>query len=166
MFRIGEFSTIAQVSGRQLRNYDQLGLLKPVYTDVKTGYRYYSANQLPRLNRILALKELGFTLDQIGQLLEEDVSPNELRDMLHRKQIEIEQAMRESVMHLNYIESRIRQIEHTGTSHDEDVVLKSVPAQRYLSLRTIVSPSLATRASCCVRWSAFFQRLWEVERWD
>ena len=56
MFQIGEFSQIARVSARLLRYYESLGLLKPVRTDFTTGYRYYSASQLPRLNRILALK--------------------------------------------------------------------------------------------------------------
>ena len=64
MFRIGEFSKIAQVSGRLLRYYDKLGLFKPIRIDPETGYRYYSAQQLPALNRILALKELGLTLDR------------------------------------------------------------------------------------------------------
>ena len=59
MFRIGEFSQIARVSGRLLRYYDSIGLLRPVRTDPQTGYRYYSAAQLGELNRILALKELG-----------------------------------------------------------------------------------------------------------
>ena len=59
MFRIGEFAQIAQVSSRQLRFYDQLGLLQPAHIDAQTGYRYYSIRQLPRLNGILALKELG-----------------------------------------------------------------------------------------------------------
>lgn len=59
MFRIGEFAQIAQVSGRQLRFYDQLGLLAPAHIDAQTGYRDYSIRQLPRLNRILALKEPG-----------------------------------------------------------------------------------------------------------
>ena len=71
MFRIGEFAQIAQVSGRQLRFYDQLGLLRPAHTDPQTGYRYYSIRQLPRLNSILALKELGLSLEQIGPLLDE-----------------------------------------------------------------------------------------------
>ena len=62
MFRIGEFAQIAQVSGRQLRFYDQLGLLPPAHIDPQTGYRYYSIRQLPRLNSILALKELGLSL--------------------------------------------------------------------------------------------------------
>jgi DNA-binding transcriptional MerR regulator len=56
MFRIGEFSHIAQVSGRLLRYYEEIGLLSPAYSDPQTGYRYYSAEQLPRLNRILVLK--------------------------------------------------------------------------------------------------------------
>ena len=60
MFKIGEFSKIAQLSGRTLRHYDTIGLLKPVHIDPATGYRYYSAEQLPRLNRILALKDLVF----------------------------------------------------------------------------------------------------------
>ena len=82
MFRIGEFAQIAQVSGRQLRFYDQLGLLRPGHIDAQTGYRYYSIRQLPRLNSILALKELGLSLEQIGPLLKEDISAADLRAML------------------------------------------------------------------------------------
>ena len=73
MFRIGEFAQIAQVSGRQLRFYDQLGLLRPAHIDQQTGYRYYTIRQLPRLNSILALKELGLSLEQIGPLLENEI---------------------------------------------------------------------------------------------
>jgi DNA-binding transcriptional MerR regulator len=90
MFRIGEFSKIAQVSGRLLRYYDELGLLKPVRIDRETGYRYYSVEQLPRLNRILALKELGLTLDQIARLLEGSISTDEIRGMLIMKKAQIE----------------------------------------------------------------------------
>src|SRR5215212_3993913 len=82
MFRIGEFAQIAQVSGRQLRFYDQLGLLRPAHVDQQTGYRYYTIRQLPRLNSILALKELGLALEQIGPLLEDRISPADLRSML------------------------------------------------------------------------------------
>jgi DNA-binding transcriptional MerR regulator len=58
MFRTGEFSNIARVSKRLLQYYDEIGLFKPARIDPQTGYRYYSAKQLPRLNRILALKDL------------------------------------------------------------------------------------------------------------
>ena len=79
MFRIGDFSKIAQVSGRLLRYYDEIGLLSPEFTDPQTGYRYYSAQQLPRLNRILVLKELGLSLEQIARLLEQNTSADEIR---------------------------------------------------------------------------------------
>jgi DNA-binding transcriptional MerR regulator len=95
MFRIGEFAQIAQVSGRQLRFYDQLGLLRSAHTDPQTGYRYYSMRQLPRLNSILALKELGLSLEQIGPLLENEISPAELRAMLTMKRAQVEQSLRE-----------------------------------------------------------------------
>src|SRR5471030_412982 len=85
MFRIGEFAQIAQVSTRQLRFYDQLGLLQPTRTDSQTGYRYFSIRQLPRLNSILALKDLGLSLEQIGPLLEKEISPSGLRAMLTMK---------------------------------------------------------------------------------
>ena len=95
MFRIGEFAQIAQVSSRQLRFYDQLGLLHPARTDSQTGYRYYSVRQLPRLNCILALKELGLSLEQIGPLLKDEISPSELRGMLTMKRAQVERARRE-----------------------------------------------------------------------
>lgn len=93
MFRIGEFSKIAQVSGRLLRYYDEIGLLTPEVTDSETGYRYYSARQLPQLNRILVLKELGLSLEQIAQFLKQGTSVDEMRSMLALRKAQIEQAV-------------------------------------------------------------------------
>jgi DNA-binding transcriptional MerR regulator len=137
MFRIGEFSQIARVSGRLLRYYDGLGLLRPDRIDPQTGYRYYSARQLPRLNRILALKELGLSLDQIARLLDEQVSADEIRGMLMLKKAELQQSLREEEARLRSIESRLKQVEEQGSIADYDVVIKSAPAQPYLSVRSI-----------------------------
>ena len=63
MFRIGEFSRFSRVSVKMLRHYDELGLLTPAHVDPQSNYRYYSADQLPRLHRIVALKDLGFRLE-------------------------------------------------------------------------------------------------------
>src|SRR5215212_161143 len=82
MFRIGEFSQIARVTIDTLRHYDALGLLKPEKVDGFTGYRYYSARQLSSLNRILALKEIGFSLQEIARIFQEDLTPKRLRGML------------------------------------------------------------------------------------
>ena len=62
MFRIGDFSKVSRVSIRVLRHYDELGMLKPAQVDSQTGYRYYTADQLQRLNRVLAFREMGFPL--------------------------------------------------------------------------------------------------------
>ena len=69
-----------------LRHYDELGLLKPAHVDKFTDYRYYEIDQLPRLNRILALKDLGLSLEQIKRLLNENVPSAQLRGMLARLQ--------------------------------------------------------------------------------
>jgi DNA-binding transcriptional MerR regulator len=135
VFRIGEFAQIAQVSSRQLRFYDQLGMLQPAHTDAQTGYRYYSVRQLPRLNRILALKELGLSLEQIATLLDEEVSPGGLRELLTAKRVEVERALRDEEARLRNIESRIALIDRSESSEGFDVVTKSVQAQPFLSLR-------------------------------
>ncbi|TWT15250.1 MerR family transcriptional regulator [Reyranella sp. CPCC 100927] len=134
MFRIGEFAQIAQVSGRQLRFYDQLGLLQPAHIDQQTGYRYYTIRQLPRLNRILALKELGLSLEQIGPLLKDEISPSALRSMLTLKRAQIERSLQEEEARLRHIESRIAQIDKEGKAEDLDVIVKSVPLTPFLSL--------------------------------
>lgn len=135
MFRIGEFSQIARVSGRLLRYYDGIGLLRPQRIDPETGYRYYSAGQLQQLNRILALKELGLSLDQIGRMLDERISPAEIRGMLALKKAELEQSLAAEAARLRHIESRLVQIESQGSLGDYDVVMKSAPALPFLSLR-------------------------------
>ena len=68
MLKIGDFSSLSQVSIKTLRYYDERGLLSPVHVDPETGYRYYSASQLSQLHRILALKDFGFSLEQIATM--------------------------------------------------------------------------------------------------
>jgi DNA-binding transcriptional MerR regulator len=145
MFRIGEFSLIAQVSGRLLRYYDEIGLLSPEYTDPQTGYRYYSAGQLPRLNRILVLKELGVGLDQIARLLDQDTSPEEIRGMLLLRKAQITQAMQDDLTRLQLVEARLDQIDAFGQTQVPDVVVKAIPPQRYLALREVFADVAAVR---------------------
>ena len=69
MFKIGDFARLGGVSVRALRHYDEIGLLSPADVDAGSGYRLYAAHQLGPLNRIVALKELGFSLTQIDGIL-------------------------------------------------------------------------------------------------
>ncbi len=138
MFRIGDFSQLGQVSIRTLRLYDEMGLLKPAQIDKFTGYRYYSIEQLPRLKRILALKDLGLSLDQIGDLLKRDLPADQLRGMLMLKQAEIEQQMQEMQMQMRRVAARLNQIEREGQPPQYEVVIKSVEAQTIASSRRVV----------------------------
>lgn len=133
MFRIGEFSNIARVSKRLLHYYDQIGLLKPSYTDPETGYRFYRAHQLQRLNQILALKELELSLDQITQMLDSEISDEEIQEMLLLKKVEIEQQVSQSLLRVKQIEHRL--LQNKIVDQALDVVIKQVPAQHCLCIR-------------------------------
>lgn len=134
MFKIGEFSRLTQVTVKALRHYDRLGLLPPAHIDPFTGYRSYSAAQLPRLNRILALKDLGLALEQISPFLDADLSPEQLRALLVIKQSETRQRLEEEGGRLARIEARLRQLAEP-VQPAYDVVVKRVEAQRVVSLR-------------------------------
>src|SRR5215470_884931 len=90
MFSIGDFAWHGRVSVRMLRHYDAVGLLRPARVDPVTGYRSYEAHQLSRLNRIVALKNLGFTLQQVRSILDDRVSADEPRGMLRLRHVELQ----------------------------------------------------------------------------
>ncbi|MDY6877457.1 MAG: GyrI-like domain-containing protein [Chloroflexota bacterium] len=138
MLKIGDFSKVAQVSVKTLRYYGELGLLKPAWIDRFTGYRYYALNQLPRLNRILALKDLDFSLEQIQRLLRDDLSAAELRGMMRMKHAELERQVQAKQARLVRVETRLRQIELEGTMPEYEVVLKTVPPQRVIGIRDVI----------------------------
>jgi DNA-binding transcriptional MerR regulator len=138
MFKIGEFSKLVQVPVPTLRYYDQVGLLKPVEVDRFTGYRYYSASQLPRLHRILALKSLGFSLEQIGVVLAEELTPEQMRGMLRLRHAQISQQLVEVQSQLVEVEVRLQQIEREEQISTYDVILKQVEPQLVASVRAIL----------------------------
>ncbi|MCW5661140.1 MAG: MerR family transcriptional regulator [Burkholderiaceae bacterium] len=139
MFRIGDFSRIARVSARLLRFYDEIGLLKPAHADAQTGYRHYTVAQLAQLNRITVLKDLGFSLEQIGHMLQAPLGADELRRMLLMRRNDAEQRLAQEAQRLRHIETRIAQIETEGALAVDDVVERAEPAHRLLSLRRQVA---------------------------
>jgi effector-binding domain-containing protein len=138
MLKIGDFSKLSQVSIKALRLYDQKGLLKPSSVDRSTGYRFYSAHQLPRLNRILAFKDLGFSLEEIAKLLTEEISPEQIRGMLRLKQGELEQHIMDSQARLGRVAARLKQIEMENSMANYDVVLKKIAPMAVISRREIL----------------------------
>ncbi|WP_424861756.1 MerR family transcriptional regulator [Streptomyces sp. MMS24-I29] len=139
MFTIGDFARYGQVSARMLRHYDAIGLLRPDRTDPATGYRFYTAAQLARLNRVIALKDLGFTLQQVRAVLDERVSTEELRGMLRLRRAELEEAMAATAARLARVEARLRSIESEGRMSADDVVVRRVPAVRVAELTGVAA---------------------------
>ncbi len=128
MLKINEFAHVAHISSRMLRHYDAMGLLQPACVDEETGYRYYTLGQLPRLNRILALKDLGFGLEHIRDLIDQELSVEQLRSMLLLKQAETRQLVEAEQARLARIEARIKQIEEGNALPSLEVIITSVPS--------------------------------------
>lgn len=140
MFKIGDFSKLAQVSIKTLRYYDEIGLLRPSEIDRFTGYRYYAAGQLSRLNRIRLLKGLGLSLDQIGRLLQSDLPVDQLRGMLKLRRAEIERSIEEEESRLAQVEALLIQIEQENmVMSDYDVVIKKIAPVHVASIRDVVA---------------------------
>lgn len=134
MFSIGDFARHGRVSVRMLRHYDAIGLLRPASVDQLTGYRSYEAAQLARLNRIVALKDLGFTLQQVRSILDDKVSVEELRGMLRLRQADLQSQIATDTARLARIEARLQIIEREGAMPTDDVQIKRVPAVRVAEL--------------------------------
>ncbi len=126
MLKIGEFSRLVGVPVKTLRYYDGIGLFKPDRVDSHTGYRFYSFEQLPRLNRLLALKDLGLSLNQVALLLEETLSADQLRGMLLLKQVELEDLARDIRERIARVEARLNLIEMEDNMPHYEVVIKTV----------------------------------------
>ncbi len=122
-----------------MRHYDKIGLLKPTHFDAWTGYRYYAPDQLPQLNRILALKDLGLSLEQIARLLEHTVTNDDLRAMLRLRHAQLVNDMRALDDQLGRVEARLHLLEQENSMPTYDVVLKTVPPLLVAGRRIIVS---------------------------
>jgi DNA-binding transcriptional MerR regulator len=137
MLKIGEFSRLSQVTVKTLHHYDDIGLFRPSHTDPFTSYRYYTLDQLPQIHTIIALKELGLSLDEIAQLVRDGLPPDQIRGMYRLKQAEVRQRIQEEQARLAQIEFRLRQIEQEGMMQTVDIVIKRIEPMWALTIRTI-----------------------------
>lgn len=139
MLTIGEYSRLTQIPSKTLRYYDEIGLFTPMEVDPSTGYRYYTVEQLPRLYRILSLKELGLTLKQIGYVLDEPINPEQLRGMLRLKEAQLKETIELEQGRLTYVANKIEQLEAGNVLGQYDVILKHIPEMRVALARDIVA---------------------------
>lgn len=159
MFTIGEFSRFAQVTTDQLRYYDRLDLFKPMHVDKFTGYRYYKVEQLGDLNRILALKDLGLSLEQIRQLLHDHVTIDEIRGMLMLQKLKAQEAIRDEITRLQRIESRLGYLDDNGDMPQYEVVTKPALESNWVSISRRIYPELSGEAFFFSVFNAFSRLL-------
>ena len=139
MLQIGEFSQLGQVTVRTLRHYAQLGLFTPAHVDSSSGYRYYHIDQLPELHRILALKDLGFPLEQVKGLLDRGVSVDQLQEMMLDRQGVLEHELAENQRRLLQVEARLAMLrQEPDEIEGYEVLVKSTPEIHILGIREIV----------------------------
>ncbi|MBV1757456.1 MAG: MerR family transcriptional regulator [Dethiosulfatibacter sp.] len=135
MLKIGDFSRITRVSVRMLRHYDEIDLLKPQNVDKFSGYRFYSADQIPVVNRINVLKEMGFSLLEICGFLNKKMDSEQVLSLLHNKKREISSAIEKENERLLRVETLIKFIDKEMFFMKYEIAIKTIPAFRVLSLR-------------------------------
>ena len=139
MLSIGAFAQIGQVTHRMLRHWDTAGLLVPAYVDEFSGYRSYDPAQLERLHRIVALRQLGFGLEDIASILETGVDAGRIADMLRIRRAEVEREQRTATARLIDVERRLHLIEKENAMSQVEIVTKSLPAIRLAARSAVVA---------------------------
>ena len=137
MFKIGEFSNMVRVSARMLRHYDQCGLLSPAEIDRFTGYRLYNAEQIPQVTRIVALRDMGFGIEEIKELLPNYSDANFMTSALEQKRRIVENLIAEEQSKLTNIAAMCERImEEKNMVYEVEV--KTLPTVKVLSLREVI----------------------------
>ena len=138
MLKIGDFSKLTRISIRMLRHYDEIGLLKPDSIDSFTSYRYYSAAQLPVANRITALKNMGFSLAAISEIMSQYHDAGQLSRYLQVKLAEVKEQAEQTQDRLRLLETTIQRLGKDDTAMKYDVTFKIIPKRYVASLRKTI----------------------------
>ncbi len=133
MYRIGQFSKINKVTAKTLRYYDEVGLLQPAFVDEKNGYRYYTSDQLPVLHRIIALRQIGFSIDDILVILK----GQDICGIFERRKQELEGLIEESQRQLSQINHYLAKTKGAFNMNYE-VALKELPEVIVYSVRMVI----------------------------
>ena len=138
MLKIGDFSKLSRISIRMLRHYDEIGLLEPKRIDDFTGYRYYLAEQLPVAGRIAALRDMGFGLSAIGEILSSYGDARALEEFLSAQRAQVQAELNESQQRLLYLDTAIQRLRKDETAMNYTVTMKNMPQRYVASLRQVI----------------------------
>jgi DNA-binding transcriptional MerR regulator len=135
MLKIGEFSVLTGIPATSLRYYNDIGLLEPAHNDPQNGYRYYSYAQLHDANRLLTLRDLGFSLDELAEMMGNRLSPGKIRHALKTQRKLIQQRIEDDQRRLLVVENTLRDVEMEGRLSKFGIRLKRLEPCRALTIR-------------------------------
>lgn len=137
MFRIGEFSKLCGLSADTLYHYENQKILIPMTVDKFTGYRYYDASQIVTVNKILALKDAGFSLIEISNLIKDETPVRLLLEMLENKAQLLETTLEEEYNRLERLHTNIFLIKNGGIPQMNEIIIKTVEPILVASTRKV-----------------------------
>ncbi|MBO1580613.1 MerR family transcriptional regulator [Bacillus sp. XF8] len=138
MFRIGDFSKLSSISIRMLRHYDKVELLKPGKIDAETGYRYYSAAQLKKVNQIQNLKAMGFSLAVIKEILDSNENLESIKEHFLIRSSQIKEEMNDLQRQLCLLEDSIKTMREDVIEMSYHVSIKEIPERKVASVRKVI----------------------------
>lgn len=136
MFTVGRFAELAGVSAKMLRAYDEADLFRPAWVDPWSSYRYYSPAQLPELRRIVALRDVGMGLSEIGALVR---GGGDLRAALDRRRAALEAERREVERRLAALDIRVSLAADGAV--EPDVVVRRIAAETVATFDLRLAPA-------------------------
>lgn len=147
MLSIGMFAQIGQVTHRMLRHWDTAGLLTPAHVDPYSGYRSYDPSQLQRLHQIVALRDLGFGLEEISLILDQGATAGKIAELLHIRQAQVEAEHQLATQRLADVQRRLQLISKENLMSHIEIIHKPLPAVRLAAGRFTVAeqPQIAGR---------------------
>ena len=158
-FTISEFAKLRDININSLRYYEKLGLLKPAYIDKTNGYRYYSAEQVSLLNKIILCIQLGIPLKAMVEFLDEEGNL-ESQKLLERGRIVARERIQEMQNNLDYIEYSLKNIEenseyrkYTGIYEREFEVRKVMVTDTYTNIEVFEPKKIVSEVSKIYRYA-------------
>ncbi|UYX54839.1 MerR family transcriptional regulator [Bacillus thuringiensis] len=137
MFKIGDFSKLSSISIRMLRYCDKVELLQPEKVDEQNSYRYYSAAQLKKVNRIQTLKDMGFNIAAIKEIVESE-NIEVIKSQFVNRSAQIKEDMHNLQKQLRFLEDLLKTMREDFVEMNYHVSLKEIPERKVASVRKVI----------------------------
>ncbi len=138
MLKIGDFSKLSRISIRMLRYYDEIGLLRPAEIDPDSLYRYYAEHQLQTASRILALRDMGFGLAAIGEMLQCYHDTERMEAYFCSREVELQHLAEETAYRLQLLDTARQSLRKDKNDMNYNVTVKTIPARTVAAVRMVL----------------------------